>query len=112
MIRLIYEQLSTCSKMNKLVQTKLNQQIESDFFTSRYGLYKNNEIYSCCNNKQETVKHLFIECNYTKIKEFRNSLSYKINKTVKARLGKIHNIPGYFVKTSYMNKQNSIDTSR
>jgi hypothetical protein len=98
--------------MNKLVQTKLNQQIESDFFTSRYKLYKNNEIYSCCNNKQETVKHLFIECNHTKIKEFKDSLPHKINKIVKARLGKIHNILGYFVKTNYTNKQNSIDTNK
>jgi hypothetical protein len=75
-------------------------------------LYKNNEICSCCNNKQETVKHLFIECNHTKIKEFRDSLSHKINKTVKARLGKIHNILEYFIKTSYTNKQNSIDTNK
>jgi hypothetical protein len=97
--------------MNKLVQTELNQQTESDFFTSRYGLYKNNRICSCCNNKQETVK-LFTECNDTKIKEFRDSLPHKINNTVKARLGEIHNIPGYFVKTSYMNKQNSIDTNK
>jgi hypothetical protein len=29
--------------MNKLVQIELNQQTESDFFTSKYRLYKNNE---------------------------------------------------------------------
>jgi hypothetical protein len=87
--------------MNKLIQTELNQQIESDFFTNRYRLYKNNEICSCCNNKQETVKHLFTKYNHTKIKEFRNLLLHKINKVVKARLGKTYNIPRYFIKTNY-----------
>jgi hypothetical protein len=38
--------------------------------------YKNNEICFCCNNKQETVKYLFIECNHTKIKELRDSLPH------------------------------------
>jgi hypothetical protein len=52
-----------------------------------------------------------VECNHTKIKKLRDSLSHKINRTVKARLDKTHNIPKYFVKTSYTNKQNSIDTN-
>jgi hypothetical protein len=43
-------------------------------------LYKNNEICFCCNIKQETVKYLFTECNHTKIKELRDSLSHKINR--------------------------------
>jgi hypothetical protein len=92
--------------MNKLVQTKLNQQTESDFFTSRYELYG---ICSYCNNKQETVKYLFIECNYTKIKEFRDSLSHKINKIVKARLGEIHNILNTLSKLAILTNKTQIN---
>jgi hypothetical protein len=59
--------ITNMSKMNKLVQTKLNQ-TESNFFTNRYRLYKNNGICSCCNNKQETVKYLL--CFLSSSKEF------------------------------------------
>jgi hypothetical protein len=59
-----------------------------------------------------SISILFTECNHTKIKELRDSLLHKINRVVKARLGETHNIPKYFVKTSYTNKQNSINTNK
>ena len=58
---------------------------ENYFFTDKYGEHCNNGLCPCCNEKTETVEHLFTECKHPKIQEIRDVIDGDIYSKLKQR---------------------------
>jgi len=86
MVKMIHEALPTCKKMNKLVESEKNK--TSQYYTEKYSYYTNDGMCPCCGIKEETVEHLFTECQQNHIKNLRSELKTKIQSAIQTNTEK------------------------
>ena len=108
MMRMIHDTLPLCGKINKLVEKEKQQNTRArattDLYISRYDKIKNNGLCPCCNTEEETVRHLFFECEHRKIIEIREQLEHQVNKAVKLHVADVR-ISANFVGTQTANNK-------
>ena len=82
MIQMIHQSLPLCEKINNLVQKEQNQNNYYDFYTNKYHKVTNEGLCPCCNEKPETVEHLFIECENNQVVFLRDQLPGAISSAI------------------------------
>ena len=80
MVKMLHGSLPTCEKMNRLVETEMYGNYSSSFYTEKYGRVTNEGYCPCCDDKPETIRHLFVECQNEQIQEIRDELQCKLLK--------------------------------
>ena len=78
MMRMIHGTLPTCEKINRLVEVeKLSN--NNGYYQTKYQKHTNEGLCPCCGQAEETVKHLFFECENNQIEEIsrRSQRPYK-----------------------------------
>jgi hypothetical protein len=72
MSRIIHGSLLTYEKINRLIEVEQrNEKRYKDYFLDKYGKSANEEMCLYCGEEEETVKHLFVECNNESIIKMR-----------------------------------------
>ena len=100
MIRMIHGSLPTCNKINRLVESESNRPYGNQFYTEKYSQHANNGLCPCCNTEQETIQHLFVDCQDEEIKEIRDTLHHNVHKAIKQRHPDASGVPLPFFYTN------------
>ena len=98
MMRMIHGTLPTCEKINRLVEVeKLSN--NNGYYQTKYQKHTNEGLCPCCGQAEETVKHLFFECENNQIEEIREQLKSQVKKAVK------HYLPDSKISTKFIGTQ-------